>query len=178
MMEQSNAEGSRAIFRTLWFRWPWLLDPLQPLIAFTFVQPPEVQELTVTLQGGIKLMDTAFQWETDSSSPTFIWWNTVTEQWDSVHFCFGGLGVLLSVINYKFSLYSRAPLNNSSCLTFFIHSHPFHFKRWIFSCSAVFMCGIFPCGVWGLLDIRRGGRQKIGEKNICKFVLINVRILL
>lgn len=34
---------------------------LQPLRAFTFVQPLEVQELTITLQGGNKLMYTASQ---------------------------------------------------------------------------------------------------------------------
>lgn len=60
MMEQSHAKGPE-LYLGHRIRWPWLLDPLQRLSAFTFVQPPEVQELTVTLQGGIKLMDTACQ---------------------------------------------------------------------------------------------------------------------
>lgn len=170
---------SRAIFRILWFRWPWLLDPLQPLGAFTFVQPPEVQELTVTLQGGIKLMDTAFQWETGTLIPTFIGWNTATEQQDSVYpllFWWPGHAyfVFLSVINYIFSVYSRALLNNSTHLTFFfIHSRPFCLKRWISYCVDVFMYRIFNVRSEVFLTLG----DNVWQKNICNYVFINACLL-
>lgn len=53
--------ATAAIFRILWARGPWLLDTLQALSAFALAPPPEVQELSVALQGGIRLMDAASQ---------------------------------------------------------------------------------------------------------------------
>lgn len=149
-MEQSHAEWRRAIFRTLWFRWPCLLDPLQPLRAFTFVQPPEVQELTVSLQGGIKLMVTAFQWETDTLSLTSIWGNSNrTVRFSMLLFgrLTGFILFMLSVINYIFSVYSSAPLNNSASLTFFLFiPAPFTWRGETLLARLFFMCRIFSCG--------------------------------
>lgn len=77
--------------------------------------------------------------------------------------------VLLSVINYIFSVYSRAWLKNSSRLTFFIHSCPFCLKRWISSCSDIFIYGIFYVGSEVFLTLG----DNVWQKNICKYVFLN-----
>lgn len=61
MIGPKPSKATAAIFRILRTREPRLLDTLQALSAFTLAPPPEVQELSVALQGGIRLMDAASQ---------------------------------------------------------------------------------------------------------------------